>query len=339
MTGALIVREAGPQMTVQDLGRPGYLSVGLSRGGAADRLAVLEGAALLGQGSDLAVLEMAGFGGVFEATADTHIALTGAPMDARINETAVPWNVTLFLGKGDVLYLGAARRGVYGYLSVVGGFDTPITMGSRSVNLMARIGHRIGVKERLPIGAASMAERIPLVLTPDDRFSGGTVRIVPGGQTNLFSAEMRTRFESTVFARDPRGNRQGVRLSFDGAPFAADGARSVLSEIIVPGDVQMTGEGTPYVLLPECQTTGGYPRIGTVHPNDLPIIAQAPPGATLRFRFVDHEAARLSHTDEAAMLQTLRGAVSPLVRDPRDMGDLLSYQLVSGVTAGDIGPD
>lgn len=53
---ALRVLSAGPGVTVQDLGRPGWLASGLSRGGAADRLALLEGAALLGQGADLAAL-------------------------------------------------------------------------------------------------------------------------------------------------------------------------------------------------------------------------------------------------------------------------------------------
>lgn len=48
MTHVTITR-AGPGITVQDLGRPGYIAQGLSRGGAADRIALFEGAALLGQ--------------------------------------------------------------------------------------------------------------------------------------------------------------------------------------------------------------------------------------------------------------------------------------------------
>lgn len=335
MTRALIVHEAGPQVTVQDLGRPGFLSVGLSRGGAADRLAVLEGSALLGQAPDLAVLEMAGFGGVFEATEPVRVALTGAPMAAERDGVPLPWNASVLLAQGDRLSLRAAREGVYGYLSVAGGIAVDPVMGSRSANLMARLGARIEGGTRLTIGKDPDPERAPRVLSVSDRFRGGTVRIVPGGQTEMFSEEARARFEATEFVRDPRGNRQGVRLAFDGQPFAAEGALSVLSEIIVPGDVQMTGEGTPYVLLPECQTTGGYPRIGTVHPADLPLIAQTPPGASVRFAFVSHDDAWSSHKNEKSVLRGLRSDVRPLVRDPREIGDLLSYQLVSGVTAGE----
>ena len=173
-----------------------------------------------------------------------------------------------------------------------------------------------------------------MALEAAERFSGGTVRIVPGAQTGLYSAKTRARFEATPFIRDPRGNRQGVRLAFDGAPFEAEGQRTILSEVIVPGDVQMTGDGTPFVLLPECQTTGGYPRIGSVLPEDLPIVAQAAPGTPLRFRFLTVGEARAAHRDEATRFAALSGAVRPLLRDPAQMADLLSHQLVSGVTAG-----
>ena len=48
----------------------------------------------------------------------------------------------------------------------------------------------------------------------------------------------------------------------------------------------MTGDGRPFVLLQECQTTGGYPRIGTVIPADLPKLVQTPPGIKISFQMV-----------------------------------------------------
>lgn len=332
---ALCVLAAGPGVTVQDLGRPGWLAQGLSRGGAADPLALAEGAALLGQGEDCAALEMAGFGGVFEAAGEMVIALTGAPMRVRLDGAPVVWGATHLLRKGQRLDIGAAEAGVYGYLHVAGGIATPEIMGSRSAHLTAGIGAAVAAGDCLPVGAAPPA-RAGLGIDVADRFSGGTVRIVASAQTTLFSAAERARFEATDFTRDPRANRQGVRLRHEGAPFRAEGQLSILSEIIVPGDVQMTGEGTPYVLLPECQTMGGYPRIGTVVPDDLPIVAQSGPGARLRFRFVSHEEALADwRRARAGAAARLAARVRPLVRDPARMADLLSYQLVGGVTAGD----
>lgn len=334
MTASLVVRRHGPQMTLQDLGRPGYLAQGLSRGGAADRLALLEGAALLGAARSGAALEMAGAGGAFEATAPIRVALTGAPMTARVDGRPLEWNASHRLPAGARLEIGPAQRGVYGYLSVPGGFGGPEFLGSRSTHLVAGLGAAVTTGDTLPATDDPDTGAPPLRLDVSERCKGGVVRVVPGAQTGFFSDEMRARFADTEFTRDRRGNRQGVRLTSDAPPFTAEGQRTILSEVIVPGDIQMTGDGTPFVLLPECQTTGGYPRIGSVVPEDLPIVAQAAPGVRLRFRFVDAAAIRQGRKGEADEIQALRKRASPLVRDPHDIADLLSYQLVSGMISG-----
>ncbi len=333
MSRALIVHQAAPGVTVQDLGRPGYLAFGLSRGGASDRLAIHEGAALLGQAAGCAVLEMAGIGGMFEASEATRIALTGAPMRASIDGNAVAWNASHFLPAGARLSIGPALAGVYGYLHLGGGIATPEILGARSAHLAAGIGQPLAAGARLPLGPDPRSET-GLTLDPEARFAGGTVRIVAGYQTGLFEPDEVARFGETVFTRDARGNRMGVRLNPEGAGFAARGGLTVLSEAIVPGDIQITGDGAPFVLMAECQTTGGYPRIGAVLPCDLPRVAQAAPGVSLRLRFVpmDEALAAERRADEA--LKTLRRRITPLVRDPHDIRDLLSYQLISGAIAG-----
>lgn len=336
MTRALIVHDAGPGVTVQDLGRPGFLSVGLSRGGAADRLALAEGAALLGQ-PVAAALEMAGLGGTFEATEPLRIALTGAPMPVRAGDRPLDWNASHLIHPGERLVIGGARAGVYGYLHVAGGLATEPLMGSRAAHLTARISGRLGAGETLPVGPDPAPDTPPMRLDAPDRCRGGTVRLLPTPQTALFSEADRDRLERTAFTRDPRGNRQGVRLAFEGAPFTTAGQLALVSEVVQPGDVQMTGDGAPYVLMPECQTTGGYPRIGTVHPDDLPLVAQAAPGTALRFRFVSVDEALADHPTPDETRAALRRRLSPLVRQPGDIGDLLGYQLISGVTDGDHG--
>jgi len=126
-----------------------------------------------------------------------------------------------------------------------------------------------------------------------------------------------------------------VRLDHDGAPFGVASGLSITSDLIVAGDVQLTGDGVPYVLLAECQTIGGYPRIGTVIPADLARVAQTAPGTMLQFTLLDIAQADATAQSDADLLRTLRQACQPLIRDPHDIADLLRYQLVSGVTAGD----
>jgi 5-oxoprolinase (ATP-hydrolysing) subunit C len=326
---SLIVHRIGPACTIQDQGRQGYLDQGLSRSGAADLLALFEGAALLGQSPTLAALEMAGMGGEFEATQDTAIALTGAPMQASIDGSAIAWNASHQLLKGQRLSLGAVLRGGYGYLHLAGGIDTPVVLGSRAVHLTAKVGQGVQVGDTLPAGADTA--RTGMKLTPSARLSGGTLRIVPSFQTALFAQETLDRFEATEFTRGPRANRMGMQMEGAGEGFAAAGQLNILSEVITQGDIQMTGTGNPFILLPECQTTGGYPRIGTVLPCDLPRAAQTPAGAPIRFQFVTLDDAATAQASFAKELTKLPGKLEPLIRDPHDIPDLLSYQLISGM--------
>lgn len=334
MSRALVVHAAGPGLTVQDGGRPGFLALGLSRGGAADRLALAEGAALLGQDEDLAVLEMAGAGGSFEVAAPARIALTGAPMRADCGGAALAWNASHHLPAGARFNIGPALAGVYGYLHVGGGIATPPHLGSRSAHLSAGIGAPVAAGDRLPLGEDPRDGDAGRLLPVEDRWTGGTVRVVPSLQTNLFPPDELECLQSCVFRRGARGNRMGVRLVPEGPPLRGAAGLSILSEVVVPGDVQITGDGTPFVLLCECQTTGGYPRIATVLPCDLPIVAQAPPDAPLRFRMVTLDEAIAAERQAAARRADLRHGIEPLVRNPHDMADLLAYQLISGVTAG-----
>lgn len=332
MTPALNVLQAGPAMTIQDLGRPGFLAKGVSAGGAADRTALIEGAALLGQSPSCAALEMAGMGGAFQATGDTVIALTGAPMGAQIDAQRVVWNASHLLKAGETLTILGATAGVYGYLHVGGGFATPAFLGSRATHLATGIGALLKAGDQLVTGGGQ--GRIGQLLPADHRFSGGVVRVLPSVQTPKFTRDTVARFCATGFVRAPRGNRQGVALEFDGDAFALDDQLTVLSEPMLAGDIQMTGEGRPYVLLAECQTTGGYPRIATVLPNDLPLIAQAPLGAAIRFEFVDYDIAAAAHMTPEQQLAAIKKQLRPLVRDPHMMTDLLSYQLISGAITG-----
>ena len=325
----LQVLSAGPGVIVTDLGRPGYIGQGVSTGGAADRLAHLEGAALLGNRATDAGIEMAGFGGTFRFEAPTQIALTGAPMRASLEGAALDWNTSHPVAAGQTLTVQATTAGNYGYLSLRGGLQTEPVLGSRATNLTAGIGAPLAEGARLPYAPGQTTPPMTLSVTP--RFEGGTIRIMEGPQSHDFDAATRARLAETSFRRSASGNRQGMGLDHEGAGFTGADQLVRVSDFIVAGDVQMTGEGMPYVLIADCQTMGGYPRIGTVLPADLPIIAQAPPGAEVRFRWVTPEEARASWTTPEADLARLKKKVAPKTRDPAEIADLLTYQLVGGV--------
>jgi biotin-dependent carboxylase-like uncharacterized protein len=329
------IHRGGPAISLQDLGRPGYMALGLSVGGAADPLALWEAAALLGLRTPDAAIEMAGAGGHFSSDQPMRFCLTGAPMQVLLDGAPVAWNTTHCLQPGQRLEVGGALAGNFGYLSFAGALMRPRVLGSHSAHLAAGIGAPLASGEVLELSPDAVPDAAALYLRVSDRFSGGEVRVMPGPQTNLFTPQTLGRFAQTQFTRGPQGNRQGVRFDHDVAAFFAAQSAGLVSDFISCGDVQVTGEGVPYVLLAECQTIGGYPRIGTVLPLDLPKVAQTPPGAPLRFRFVTLEEADALRLPPLKQLQGVLGQIRTLHRDPRDIADLLSYQLISGVTSGD----
>ncbi|MGY6548942.1 MAG: 5-oxoprolinase subunit C family protein [Roseinatronobacter sp.] len=335
---ALHVLRAGPGVTVQDQGRPGYLAQGLSRGGALDTLALAEGAALLG--APAPALEIAGSFVTLRVARAARIALTGAPMQAFCEGAALVWQASHAVPAGARLELKATAGGV-SYLHVGGGIEglagregRARVLGAVSAHLAAGLGRMLQPGDTLTLGA-DPGGPVGLVVTPEPRFAGGVLRMIATPQTALFPQDLRERFTATVFRKDARGNRMGQRLVSAGAGFGLDAGLRVLSQPITPGDIQITGDGAPFVLLAECQTTGGYPRIGTVLPCDLPRLVQAPAGAALRFAFVTLDQAVALTRREAAQRAGLRRRLVPLVRDLHAIPDLLGYQLVSGVTCGD----
>jgi allophanate hydrolase len=280
---------------------------------------------------------MGGMGGVFTVDADTRIALTGAEMTAQIDSQPLIWNASHLLPAGATLTIGGARNGSYGYLHLGGGIDAPLVMGARSSHLGGGIGGLLRDGAVLPLGADASAT-VGMTLPKPDRFGGGTLRIVSSMQTEAFAAETIDRFTRTGFRRSASANRMGVRMDFEGAGFSTDDQLSIVSEVVMPGDIQISGDGAPYVLMYECQTTGGYPRIGTVLPCDLPRVAQAQAGAPLNFTFVEPAEAAAAQARYLAELKALPSKVTPLVRDPAQINDLLRYQLISGVISATANP-
>jgi allophanate hydrolase len=328
----IIVQKVGPGVTLQDEGRAGYLAQGLSQAGAADRLAHCEGAVLLGQSNDLAAIEIAGSFLTIEITAAIRIALTGMPMRARCNGDALAWQASHVVPAGSTLELSASVGG-YSYLHLGGGVAAEIVLGAKGAHLAAGIGRMIAAGDRLVITDHDVG-RAGLTLgaeMPTD----GAIRLVATPQTQLFGDAELARFTATSFRKDSRSNRMGQRLILDGDGLGAQAGLAILSETVVPGDIQITGDGAPFVLLSECQTTGGYPRIGTVLPCDLPRFLRTPAGATVTFAFVSLEEAVRLELAELARRDALASHLRPLIRDPHTIPDLLAYQLISGVTRGD----
>ncbi|HKY91646.1 MAG TPA: biotin-dependent carboxyltransferase family protein [Nevskiaceae bacterium] len=280
----MLVERAGPLTTVQDLGRPGHAHLGVPRSGAADRVSFLRANRLVGNGDGAAALEMTLSGARLRFERATCIALTGAPMPARLTDRAVPHDTVVAIAAGDTLAVGAAPIGVRTYLAVCGGLDAPIVLGSRSTDLLSGLGPPV-VRDgdRFAIGH-QIVGHTPGPGTPIEIADAIALRFLPGPRDDWFAPIALTGFAASTYTVDPRSNRVGVRL--DGPRLARAVEGELPSEGLVPGAIQVPADGRPLVFLVDHPTTGGYPVIGVVVPDDLPRVAQARPGSKVTFRAI-----------------------------------------------------
>ena len=121
----LTVLASGPLATVQDEGRRGWASIGVTTSGAADRSAAALANRLVGNESAAAVVEATAGGLRVRAERTVLVALTGAPAPVRVEGRAAPFDAPLTLAAGQVLELGMPPVGLRTYLAVRGGVDVP----------------------------------------------------------------------------------------------------------------------------------------------------------------------------------------------------------------------
>jgi antagonist of KipI len=107
------------------------------------------------------------------------------------------------------------------------------------------------------------------------------LRFVRGAAWDLFNDVAIQRFTSEAFAVSSDSDRMGVRL--DGPELRRDDDVDLISEAVAPGTIQVPSSGKPILLLGDCQTIGGYPKIAHVITVDLGIAAQLRAGDHVRF--------------------------------------------------------
>lgn len=275
----ILVEKPGSLTLVEDLGRAGCAHLAVPRSGAADRPAAIRADRRVGNDDGAAVLEMTLLGARLRFERDGLIALAGADMDARLDDAAVASEGAVAVRAGQVLACGAARRGVRAYLAVAGGIDTPLLLGSRSHDVLSGLGPPpLRAGDRLAVGAVRGVPReagaVPVL--PDVP----ELRFVPGPREDWFEPEALRALMTDAWTVSTDSNRSAIRLKGDLLARVVDD--ELPSEGLVPGAIQVPPDGQPVVMLADHPTTGGYPVIGVVVPEDLWLLAQARPGGALR---------------------------------------------------------
>ena len=289
------VLEPGLLSLVEDGGRRSLAAQGIPRSGPCDPDTMRLANRLVGTRDRAAAIECTASGPTLRCTGDFHLAVVGSVADAvdvRVDGRPVGTDAVVPVRDGQTVAVGRVRVGLRVYLSVAGGFATPVTAGSRAADLLSGLGPGpLAAGDRLECGPPTAPPR-GLLSRPTgalpDRGAPTILRIVPGphgaggGALQWLTA--------TTWRVGGDSNRIGLRLA---DPSGRDPVTPgpVPSTGMVTGAVQVPPGGEPIILMPDHATVGGYPVVACVITADLPVLGQLAPGDPVGFAVVGHQTA------------------------------------------------
>lgn len=294
------ILRAGPLASVQDLGRFGHRAIGVGSGGALDPFAARIANLLAGNEEDAALIEITLGNFRIRFTDERAIAWCGGTFETKIGSAEVPAGHAFLVRAGDELAANAPQIGCRMWLAIAGGIHVPSILNSRSTDLRAGFGGFEGRAlqdgDELPLGELTAANRARAKMLGEARLSAWsaqrewaspampypTLRIVRGVDWRRFDVSTHRNLTSKKFTVTPEADRMGVRLH--GPELHRKDSGDLLSEAVAPGTIQVPPSGQPILLLGDCQTIGGYPKIAHVITVDLPVAAQLRSGDEVQFR-------------------------------------------------------
>lgn len=306
--------------SVQDGGRPGYTALGLPASGPLDPYAHAAANLLVGNPADAAALEIVGLAACsFRVEARCIAAVAGGDLQLYAEGRPLPgWHALLLragtvvelrgrrnvAGNGGVAYfaVGGERQEMRRWRAgpghqpcewitrVVGGFQTPAYLGSRSAYLGAAgalpdlCGRLPQPGDTLPFIAANDLSRAGQSHIHPSTYPGTTTLAIEWGpHADRLDAVGKAAFLAASY-RVTEANRMGWRLAPSPNPaLSLKWGGEIVSAPTLRGGVQLPPSGQPIILGPDQQTTGGYPLVAVVHPDSWPALGQLLPGDRLTF--------------------------------------------------------
>jgi biotin-dependent carboxylase-like uncharacterized protein len=307
-----IINPGWPSLIV-DGGRFGKASVGVPPSSALDGYACRALQHLTGQVADAPFLEVMGATFALKFHRAMTFAVTGARVSATLGDRSIrPW-ASASAEAGDVLRVRDVVEGLRYYIGFSSTLDIERVIGSFTTNLECRFGgyqgrvlkagDRLTFKETRRAQRCAVPENAIPPMHPPHR-----LRVVAGPEASFFTDASRDRFMGrdtrAVFDVSAQTNRTGIRLEGETLAFRPGAQRSIVSEGILPGSIQIPGDGQPIIMLHE-RTIGGYARIALVVKADHDRLAHLKPGDPVLFEEIGLDEALKLWEDKCNRLDSL----------------------------------
>lgn len=271
------ILQPGMLTCIQDEGRSGYRNLAVPKGGVLDLRSMSLANMIVGNYQGRALLEMHQIPAKIKFHADLFVTLTGADMQWKINGLPTVRSAKLQIEKGSVLSGSPTIDGMRAYMAIQGAMELKYDMDSAATfpacgwggidgNYLKR-GDFISMKHVEPDFIAQF------VMEPPEPYAKiSQIQFAKGPEWDYLLAESKERLQIGTYAIHPQHDRMGVPLI--GPSLHAKTQELVHSAPVYPGTIQLLPSGKLMVLLNDCQTTGGYPRIGIIEQEELNKLVQ-----------------------------------------------------------------
>ena len=217
-----------------------------------------------------------------EFLVSTSICISGAFMSPTLNTNPIENNSLVVVSKGDILSFGKLILGFRSYLAVSGGIQTEAVMASRSMYHGITAQDRIKKGDELPIFEHNISnkKKFSNVKIDVDYLKWSVMEVYQGPEFFQLSEVQKERLFSGSFTISKENNRMAYQLN----EVLKNDLNPIIKSSVLPGTVQLTPSGKLIILMRDCQTTGGYPRVLQLSEQAVGILSQKFTGNSVCFK-------------------------------------------------------
>jgi len=272
------VVKPGLYSTVQDKGRKGKQSYGIPCSGSMDSFSSDLANKILNNSENSAVLEITMVGPVLEFIYETVICITGANLSPFLNNKIIKMNNPIFIKPNDVLSFGVLKSGLRSYIAILGGFKTEKVFGSRSMFKNLTKAVKLAKNDVLNFNKNIIFKSSKINLHKISNIDNEIIAY-KGPEFDMLNSNQKDFILSNKFMISNNYNRMAIQLS----DLLVNNLKPIITSIVMPGTVQLTPAGSLIILMKDCQTTGGYPRILQIEEKSINSLAQLKKDSELSF--------------------------------------------------------
>lgn len=277
----LKVLNTGLWSSIQDQGRFGFRHLGIPVSGVMDKRSANLANLLLNNPPQSAVMEITINGPELQFLKQTTIAIVGADMSPKLNGEVQHLNTAFDVDVNDILSFGHLFYGARCYLAVKNGFKTTKDVDSRS--FYSSITQRSRLKEDELIKFHEFKPEINVshasVKIDEQHFNNFTLKVTIGPEFEFLSFAEREKLLNQNFTISKNNDRMAYQLE----ELLDNNLSQILTSAVLPGTVQLTPGGKLIVLMRDCQTTGGYPRVLQLSESAINCLSQKKLGDSVQF--------------------------------------------------------